>query len=170
MSLDLDEKLQLEDEMEESLEAMWTQYVRRGNPMTTNVESVSRRLEELSPKLFCQPEKMQFDFLDVSSKIPLRGMPMLADIRAFLKDHPSQETSEFNLGRSLPLTSLMICFLGMKSQRLGSCKIVSFNMMYECPAHKSSDLSVPQILSNLSKLHPLRCRGLLAITMLALNF
>jgi hypothetical protein len=130
MSLDLDEKLQLEDELEESLEAMWTQYVRRGNPMTTNVESVSRRLEELSPKLFCQPEKMQFDFLDVSSKIPLHGIPMLADIRA-LKDHLSQEISEFNLGRSLPLTSLMICFLGMKSQRLGSCEIVSLNAMYE---------------------------------------
>jgi hypothetical protein len=71
MSLDLDEKLQLDDEMEDASEDLWTQYVRHGNPMTTNVEGVSRRMKELSPKLFCQAEKMQFEFLDISSKIIL---------------------------------------------------------------------------------------------------
>lgn len=71
MSLDLDEKLQLDDEMEDASEDLWTQYVRRGNPMTTNIESVLRRLKELSPKLFCQAEKMQFEFLDISSKLVL---------------------------------------------------------------------------------------------------
>ena len=71
MSLDLDEKLHLQDGMEEPVENLWAEYVRHSNPMKVNAEGVSRRLKELSPKLFCQPEKMQFDVLDVASKFDL---------------------------------------------------------------------------------------------------
>jgi hypothetical protein len=68
MSLDLDKKLQLDDEVEEPIESLWVKYVRRGNPMKVNAEGISRRLKDLSPKLFCQPEKMEFDILDIASK------------------------------------------------------------------------------------------------------
>ena len=68
MPLDLDEKLQGDDEVEEPIEGLWMKYVRRGNPMKLNAEGISKRLKNLSPKLFCQPEKMEFDILDVASK------------------------------------------------------------------------------------------------------
>lgn len=67
MSLNLDEKLRLEEDVE-SEEDFWAEYVRRGNSMKTNAGGMLRRLNELSPKLFSQPEKMQFDVLDVDSK------------------------------------------------------------------------------------------------------
>lgn len=75
MSLNLGEKLHLEDGMEEPVENLWVEYLRRSNPMKVNAEGVSRRLKELSPKLFCQPEKMQFDILDVASKFDLQSLP-----------------------------------------------------------------------------------------------
>jgi hypothetical protein len=68
MSLNLDEKLRLEEGMMEPAEDFWADYVRRGNSMKINARGVLKRLNDLRPKLFSQPEKMQFDILDVASR------------------------------------------------------------------------------------------------------
>jgi hypothetical protein len=73
MSLNSDEKLGLEEEIMEPAKDIWAEYVCRGNPMKVNAEGVSKRLNELSAKLFSKPEKMQIDILDVASKFALQG-------------------------------------------------------------------------------------------------
>ena len=79
MSLNLDEKSRIEEVMRLE-EDFWAKYVGRSNSMKTNAGGILRRLNELSPKLFSQPEKMQFDIMDIASKFAERllGMQALA--------------------------------------------------------------------------------------------
>ena len=73
MSLDLNDKLRSEEKMvmrEE--EDVWNKFVRSGHPLKTDAEGVLRRLNDLSPKLFSNPVKMQIDILDIAGKFCLR--------------------------------------------------------------------------------------------------
>lgn len=43
----------------------WEEFVAGGNPMITNSGLTLRHLEEAEERLFCSPEKMKFDILDI---------------------------------------------------------------------------------------------------------
>jgi hypothetical protein len=72
MSLELDEKLQSPVEVMETSKDAWAEYLRRGNPMKIDAGGLLNRLNELSPKLFSPPEKMQFNILDVTGMLLCR--------------------------------------------------------------------------------------------------
>lgn len=58
----------------------WIQYAIAGNAMINNGEVISQRVQDMRPKLFCKPDKMVIDVLDVvkskfskPTKIPTQG-------------------------------------------------------------------------------------------------
>jgi len=71
MAFDLDEKpqiLSLDGEEAPQLET-WAELVAGANPMTTNADLYVRQLEEAQPRLFCSPDKMKFDILDILGRL-----------------------------------------------------------------------------------------------------
>jgi hypothetical protein len=70
MTSDLDEKPRgfSIDEQDEPPINPWQEFVAGGNPMTTNSGLTIRHLEEAEERLFCTPEKMKFDILDILSR------------------------------------------------------------------------------------------------------
>ena len=85
MPLDLDEKIKLQDEKMEPEQEVWTEYLRRGNSMKLNVEGVLKQLNDLSPKLFSPPDKMQFDIMDVAGECAEHSYLSRTHIIAFQK-------------------------------------------------------------------------------------
>lgn len=43
----------------------WEEFLAAGNPITLNSNLILRHLVEAEERLFCTPEKMKFDFLDI---------------------------------------------------------------------------------------------------------
>lgn len=68
MSVSVDEKLAAKVVSQRNDE-MWAEYANRGNLMMNNVESISRRMRDMSSRLFSDEEKMVVDILDVAGKI-----------------------------------------------------------------------------------------------------
>lgn len=67
MSVSVDEELAAKVVSQRNDE-MWAEYANRGDLMMNNVESISRRMRDMSSRLFSD-EKMVVDILDVAGKI-----------------------------------------------------------------------------------------------------
>jgi hypothetical protein len=81
LTMNLDEKLPIDDGVAESGKDMWESYAAGENLFTNNGEGASRRIRALSKKLFSPEEKMKVDFLDVQSKFDHKGFwPKLANL------------------------------------------------------------------------------------------
>lgn len=69
MAIMLDEKLNKSVNVD-ARDEQWRVYITDNNQMVGNVEGDLRQLAESRSKLFCSPERMHVDIMDILGKAP----------------------------------------------------------------------------------------------------